>query len=122
MSNWILIYDGDCGFCRRQVAFVERYDARGLIEPIPFQAADLTHYGVTLEATEQAMHLVSPSGEVWRGAAAAREIFKLLPGARPLAWLFRLPGAMFIAERVYDWVARRRHRFGCDSEACHRGI
>ncbi len=121
MDRWLLIYDGDCGFCRRQIEIIERYDTQQLVQPVPFQGADLARYGLTRRATEEAMHLVSPSGEVWRGAAAAREIFRLLPRARPLVWLFKLPGSMFVAERVYAWVARRRHRFGCESEVCHRG-
>lgn len=121
MDRWLLIYDGDCGFCRRQIALIERHDVGGLLEPVPLQRADLQRYGLSREAAEEAMHLVSPGGEIWRGAAAAREILKLVPRGRPLAWIFKLPGAMFVAERVYGWVARRRHRFGCESAFCHRG-
>ena len=121
MKGWVLIYDGDCEFCRRQVRIVERRDTRGLVEPVPFQSADLERYGVSRRAAEEAMHLVSPAGAVWRGAQAARELLRLLPGLQPLAWLFRAPGAMFVAEHVYRWIARRRHRFGCQSAACRRG-
>ncbi len=122
MDKWLLIYDGDCEFCRRQIDLLERHDARNVIEPVPFQTADLSRYGLTRQATEEAMHLVSSSGSVWRGAAAAREILKLIPRGWILAWIFYLPGAMFVAERVYSWVARRRHRFGCESEVCQRGL
>jgi predicted DCC family thiol-disulfide oxidoreductase YuxK len=121
MDVWTLIYDGDCQFCRRQVDRLRRRDRRGRIEAVPFQTADLARFGIELPAAEDAMHLVTPTGTVWRGAEAARETFRLLPFARPLVWLFRAPGAMFAAERVYRWVARRRHRFGCDSSVCRRG-
>ena len=120
-ERWTLIYDGDCEFCRRQVDRVRRRDRRGRIEPLPFQTVDLTRYGIELAAAEEAMHLVGPSGTVWRGAEAARETLRLLPVGRPLVWLFSVPGAMFAAELVYRWVARRRHRFGCDSSVCRRG-
>lgn len=119
--DWILIYDGDCEFCQRQVRLVKRWDERGRIRPVPFREADLERLGVSRSAAEEAMHLVSPEGEVWRGAAAARETLKRLPKLSPLAVLFRLPGAMFVAERVYRWIAKRRHRFGCSSELCRRG-
>ncbi len=118
---WTLIFDGDCGFCRRQVRWIQRHDARGLIAPVPLQVADLDRYGVSRAAAEEAMHLVAPSGTVWRGAAAARELLRLLPGIRHLVWVFHIPGVMFVAERVYRWVARRRHRFGCESPVCRRG-
>ncbi|HSG82119.1 MAG TPA: DUF393 domain-containing protein [Gemmatimonadota bacterium] len=121
MKSWVLLYDGDCEFCRRQVNFLERHDTRGRIRAIPFQSANLESYAVTRRAAEEAMHLVSPDGAVWRGAEAARETLELLPRFEALAWLFRIPGAMFVAERVYQWIARRRHRFGCSSAACRRG-
>ena len=100
---------------------MKRWDSVGRIDPVPYQVAQLDSYGVSLQEAEQAMHLIAPSGVVWSGAAAARELLRLLPLLRPLAWLFRIPGVMLVAERVYRWVARRRHRFGCDSSACKRG-
>lgn len=120
MDRWTLIYDGDCEFCQRQVEFVKRWDTERRIEAIPFREAELERYGVSRAAAEEAMHLVVPSGAVWRGAAAAREVLRLLPRLRLTVWLFRLPGAMFVAERVYRWVARRRHHFGCSSAVCRR--
>jgi predicted DCC family thiol-disulfide oxidoreductase YuxK len=121
-SRWTMIYDGDCHFCRRQVRFIERWGRARRIEPVALQAADLERFGITRGAAEEAMHVVSPAGEVSRGAAAAVQVMRLLPGLRPLVWMFRLPGAMPAAEHVYRWVARRRHRFGCSSAACRRGL
>jgi predicted DCC family thiol-disulfide oxidoreductase YuxK len=121
MDRWTLIYDGDCQFCRRQVDRLRKIEKRGLVQATPFQTADLARFGIELRAAEEAMHLVAPSGTVWRGAEATRELLRLLPFGRPLVWLLRAPGAMFAAERVYRWLARRRHRFGCDSSVCRRG-
>ncbi len=116
-----LIYDGDCEFCRRQVDRVEGWDRNGRIQPIPFQSADLERYGVDRSAAEEAMHLITPRGEVFRGAEAAREVLRRLPGLRWAAAVFAIPGVPAIAERVYRWIARRRHRFGCSSGVCGRG-
>jgi predicted DCC family thiol-disulfide oxidoreductase YuxK len=120
-EEWTLIYDGDCEFCRRQVRWVERRDTRRRIRAVPFQSAELSRLGVSRAAAEEAMQLVSPEGTVWSGAAAAREVLRLLPRWRAASFTFGLPGAMAVAERVYGWVARRRHRLGCGSEACQRG-
>ncbi|KPK63921.1 MAG: hypothetical protein AMS21_06470 [Gemmatimonas sp. SG8_38_2] len=121
MWRWTLIYDGQCRFCQRQVELALGFDVDGRIDAVPFQSADPERFGVSRLAAEEAMHLVAPTGTVWRGAAATREIVRLLPRIRLLAWLFHLPGAMLIAERVYRSVAKRRHRFGCNSSACRRG-
>jgi predicted DCC family thiol-disulfide oxidoreductase YuxK len=120
-AKWTLLYDGDCEFCRRQVRLLERWDAERSIEAVPLQEAELGRYGISRPAAEEAMHLIAPSGRMWRGAEAVREILRLLPRARALAPLFRLPGVTPLAERVYRWVAKRRHRFGCSSAVCRRG-
>ncbi len=121
MWRWTLIYDGECDFCRRQVELALRWDANRRIDAVPFQTADLERFGVRRGAAEDAMQLVAPSGTVWSGAAAARELSRLLPCTRPFSWLFAVPGAMTVAEHTYRKIARRRHRFGCDSAACERG-
>lgn len=121
MWRWTLIYDGQCEFCRRQVERALRWDVNRRIDAVPFQTADLARYGVSRDAAANAMHLVAPSGTVWSGAAAARELSRLLPRTRPLSWLFAVPGAMIVAERSYRTIARRRHRLGCESAACGRG-
>lgn len=92
------------------------------VQTVPFQMADVAKYRVSREAAEEAMQLVAPGGRVYEGAEAAREILRLLPRGRPLWWIFKVPGAPFVSERVYRWVAKRRHRFGCNSEVCHRGV
>jgi predicted DCC family thiol-disulfide oxidoreductase YuxK len=67
------------------------------------------------------MHLIAPDGRIWRGATAAREVLALLPRWRWAAYLMRVPGVLAVAERVYDWIARRRHSMPCGSAVCRRG-
>ena len=64
---------------------------------------------------EEAMHLVSPDRQVLKGAAALPALLRMMPGGAPLAWLYRLPGAPWLAARVYRLVAGNRHRLGCDT-------
>lgn len=120
-ARYALLYDGECGFCRTWVERVRRRDREGRIEPIPFQRVDSKRYGIRRADLEEAMHLVAPDGRVWRGAAAAREVLRLLPGWRWASYALRIPGALAIAERVYRWIARRRHAIPCESGVCRRG-
>jgi predicted DCC family thiol-disulfide oxidoreductase YuxK len=122
-AAWTLIYDGDCAFCGRCVALVRRWDARGRVRAVPFQDPDALSGlpAIPRAALESAMHLVSPTGEVSAGAAALPVILRLLPLGTPVASLFRIPGVPVLASRVYETVARNRHRLGCGSTVCRRG-
>ena len=55
-----LIYDGNCGFCRRWVERVRRWDRRGRLEMVPYQTVDLeTRFpGVSRADCVERIHLV----------------------------------------------------------------
>ncbi|HEX4575412.1 MAG TPA: DUF393 domain-containing protein [Gemmatimonadales bacterium] len=104
-----LIYDGECGFCRSWVERVRRWDREHRLATVPFQdQRRVAALGVALPALAAAMHLVLPDGRVFAGADAAPELLRLLPGKRWLAALFRVPGVLPVARRVYSGIARRR--------------
>ncbi len=104
-----LIYDGECGLCQRSVDLVRRWDREHRVRLVPFQdESRVSGFGIPLPALAAAMHLVRPDGRVFAGADAAPEILRLLPGGGALAWVFRVPGVLPVARRVYAWIARRR--------------
>lgn len=105
-----LIYDGECGICRQAVARLRRWDREQVLHFVPFQdGAAVARFGVDLPALAAAMHLILPDGRVYAGADAVPELLRLFPGKRWLAVLFRVPGVLPIARRVYAWIAARRH-------------
>jgi predicted DCC family thiol-disulfide oxidoreductase YuxK len=104
-----LIYDGECGLCRRSVEVLRRWDREHRIALVPFQdQAAVARFGIPLPALAAAMHLVLPDGRVFAGADAVPELLRLLPGKGWWRWLFAVPGVRPIARRVYARVARRR--------------
>jgi predicted DCC family thiol-disulfide oxidoreductase YuxK len=111
VSRAIVVYDGNCGFCRRWVARVARWDRHARLEFVPYQTPDLEKRlpGVSRAECVQRVHLVDADGRVFAGAAAGREVLRRLPGGALWALPFRLPGALGVAERIYVWIA---HRFG----------
>lgn len=64
------------------------------------------------------MHLILPDGSVYRGARSLPALLPLLPGGVPLALVLRIPGVQAAADRLYAWIAARRHRLGCGSGKC----
>ena len=105
-----LIYDGECGICRRSMELVRGWDREHRITYIAFQDPAAARFGIPLPALAAAMQLVfpGPAPRVYSGADAVPEILKLLPGKRPLARVFDVPGARPVARRIYAWIAARR--------------
>lgn len=119
----VLLYDGSCGFCRSWVRRLQRVDREERIDFLPSQDRGARPDLPPLEdaLVNRAIHFITPDGQVHQGADAAPVILRLLPRWRHAAWLFRIPGVRSIARLTYDWIAVRRHRFGCGPEGCGVG-
>ena len=110
-----LIYDGGCPLCRGGMRWVERRALRGQFEFIPCRSPERRQRFPWMadETCLEAMHLVFPDGRVLAGDRAIPEILRRLRGWRWLAGLFDLPGARWLAPRLYRWVARHRYATAC---------
>lgn len=122
LSRPVLLFDGGCGFCRKWVARLARWDRAGRIELVPSEErsaiAGLPHIDDT--ELDRAMHLVTPDGRVYRGARSVPPLLRYLPGGMVLRPLFSIPGVRPIADRLYERIAANRHRLGCGGTACRR--
>ncbi|WP_426744577.1 lipase maturation factor family protein [Myxococcus faecalis] len=105
----LLLYDADCGFCRRWVArWKQRSD--GGVRFLPGRSWLLLLLGIPRRNMRRATQLVEPSGRVTQGAEA---VFRAL--ARSPRWLTRgmaklglLPGVLGVSQVVYGVIARNR--------------
>jgi pimeloyl-ACP methyl ester carboxylesterase/predicted DCC family thiol-disulfide oxidoreductase YuxK len=102
----MLLYDGECAFCRRQV---ERLRARvgGAVRFEPFQGAgDVA--GVPTGELARAVHFVDTEGRVSSGAEA---VYRTLAagGRTARLWMYRhVPGFNPLSEWGYRVIARHR--------------
>lgn len=119
----ILLFDGSCGFCLAWVERFRRFDREGHVEFIAAEDRDRDSRvsDLSSEALARAVHLVLPDGRIFTGARTLRPLLSLLPRWKVLAPILRLPGVEPLADRVYAWIAARRHRFGCSPEGCGAG-
>jgi predicted DCC family thiol-disulfide oxidoreductase YuxK len=111
MSDAVLLYDADCGFCRWAVDKLLAWDRAGRVRPAALQSpqADRLLPGLDEETKMASWHLVI-DGDVYSGGAAAAPLLRLLPGGRPFAPVVAaFPG---VTARAYRLVARNRDRFG----------
>jgi predicted DCC family thiol-disulfide oxidoreductase YuxK len=76
---------------------------------------------LTREALLEAIHCITVEGTIHRGARCLRFVGLRMPLLIPLAVVLWLPGVIWVAEKVYQWVSRNRHLlsrlFGC-KDAC----
>jgi predicted DCC family thiol-disulfide oxidoreductase YuxK len=106
-----ILYDSDCGFCKWSLDKILIWDRRRRLRPVAIQSAegDELLAGVPPDRRLDSWHLVEQGGELHSAGAAAAPLARLLPGGRPLAFLFgRFPR---ITDRAYRWVANHRDRF-----------
>jgi predicted DCC family thiol-disulfide oxidoreductase YuxK len=93
----VLLYDRDCGFCKWSLDKILAWDRGGRLRPVPIQGEEGERLlaAVDRETRLDSWHLVTPARQVLSAGAAAEPLARLLPGGRPLAFVFRsFPGIM----------------------------
>src|SRR5205085_2611294 len=102
----LLIFDGDCHFCRR---WIERWRelTRDAFEYAPFQEVADRFREIPREHFEQAVHFIDADGSVYRGAQA---VFRSLGTRAKISnWCYEhVPGFASVTEAAYAFIARRR--------------
>ena len=108
----VLIYDGDCDFCRYWLA---RWRAclGERLEYIPFQDPQVPARfpNLSVERLKTAVHLVEPDGAVHFGARAVFEALELGWSRLPIRAYRHIPGVAWLSERGYRLVAGHRPFF-----------
>lgn len=119
----VVIFDGSCGFCRRQVqrlhwlargnlAFLSLHDSR-VRELVP----ELTH-----DQLMKQMVVVRPDGKYFGGAAAVRYLSRKLPRLWPLCPLLHIPFSLPFWQYCYRRVAENRYQISasqvCGGDSC----
>lgn len=118
----VLVYDGDCPFCLKQIARIRRWDRAESFEYVPRRTPGLEERFPKLAEGDfnTGMRLVSPDGSIHVGADAVYQIARALPFWRRLAWLYRVPGLRRLARGIYAWIAAHRRSLAgtCEDDVC----
>ena len=122
-ATHIVLYDGDCSLCAFQMRVLTWLDWFNTVSLLPIanpRAAEIAP-SITREQLLEAIHCVAKDGRIYRGARCLRYIGMRMPMAVPLALVLWIPGVIWVAEKIYNWVSRHRYLlsrlFGC-KEAC----
>lgn len=104
----LLIYDGDCAFCRRCVEYGRNLTGDA-VDYRPYQQVAAQFPYIPIEQFRAAAQFVDRDGSVSSGAEAVFRALAHAPGYGWLLWLYRHSGHFAaLSEAAYRWVARHR--------------
>ncbi len=108
----IVLYDGECGFCKVILAVLLSWDRARRLEPVPIESARGERLLAEVAPGDRlaSWHLVDGACAVHSGGAGIPIVLAALPGGAPLAaTAARFPRT---TSRAYCWVASRRAQLG----------
>lgn len=107
----VILYDGECGFCATSVRFVWKRDRAGLFHFAAIQSPKgrslLREHGV--EQPRLDTFYLLDGERLYERSEAGLRVCRELPRYRVPAGLGLLISRP-LRDRVYDWIARNRHR------------
>ena len=120
----VVIYDGQCNFCRSQVRNLKRLDWGG--RRLAFLSLHDPRVGerypdLTMDQLMEQMYVVDQSGNRHAGADAVRYLSRRLPSLWVAAPILHLPGTAGLWRWLYCQVAKRRYKLAgknCENDAC----
>ena len=105
----LLIYDGECEYCRRWIARW-KITTEGQVEYLSYQELGERFSEIPREQFKEAVHFIEPDGSVCSGAEA---VFKCLHLSSKKSWLYRLycKFSLFArgSEKIYQLVSKNRY-------------
>ena len=117
-----VLYDGQCRFCRSQIALLRRLDVFGALRYTSLHDEQVARDFPELpqERLREEMVVVDRAGTARGGAEAVRYLSRRLPLLWPLALVLHIPGSLPVWDWLYRLVARNRMRLGgrCEEGTC----
>lgn len=115
----LIVFDGECGFCSKDVDFVLRHDAKALFRFTPAQSelgtALMRHYGFKTDNYETS--LLIENGVAYPRSDGVLRVLQLLGGMPGVtAYLRFIPRVL--RDGVYDLVARNRMKIAGQRKTC----
>ena len=119
----MLIYDGQCNFCRASVGSLRRLDWTGRLAYISLHDPRVSQRWPELshEQLMEQIWLVTENGGRYGGADAMRYLSLRMPSLWLAAPLLNFPFAMPLWRKIYRWIARNRYRVAgrnCENGGC----
>jgi predicted DCC family thiol-disulfide oxidoreductase YuxK len=109
----VMLYDGECGLCRRSAFTVAMLDWLHRMRLVDFRDTEVRKEhapDLTLKDLDRSMHVRLPDGRYRKGFYAFRVLAARIPAAWPLWPFLYVPGVPWIGERIYRRIADNRNK------------
>ena len=111
-----LIYDDNCGFCKKSLKKVKKFDLFNRINLIPSYATEKYPNEMKKTRLDLEMGAVDENNEIFYGADAFEQVFSRVPLFWPIAILMKIPGVIYLARLCYKTIAKNRNKLS--NEEC----
>jgi len=114
-----VLFDSDCPLCTFQMKLITWLDWFNRVRLLPIKDPKSAELAPKLTRHDllEAIHCVTPEGNIHRGARCIRFLGFRLPLLFPLSLILWIPGVIYIAEAIYMCISRNRlllsKLFGC---------
>jgi predicted DCC family thiol-disulfide oxidoreductase YuxK len=117
-----VLYDGQCRFCRGQIAILQRLDLSARLQFTSLHDPSVARDFPEIPPADLLgqMYVVDRRGRARGGAEAVRYLSRRLPLLWPLALPLHVPGTLPLWQSLYRFVARHRYAIAgrCDGGSC----
>lgn len=119
----VVIYDGNCQFCRGQVDRLRWWDGGGRLAFLSLHDPSVNQFcpDLTHDQLMEQMYVVERRGGRHGGAAAIRYLSRRLPSLWWVAPILHIPFSLPLWQWLYRQVAIRRYRWNQPQSDCENG-
>ncbi|MEZ6095620.1 MAG: DUF393 domain-containing protein [Pirellulaceae bacterium] len=109
----LVIFDGHCQFCSRQVLRLHRWDGKGRLRFLSLHDPRVSEWfpELTHEQLMEEMYVIDHGKHQYRGADGFRFLTTKLPRLWPLAPVLNFPFMLPVWSWCYRQIARQRYRW-----------
>ncbi len=122
-----IVYDGQCGFCRRSLDQLKVMDLFCRCEYLDYHSVtnlSSLHPALTQEAAARQMYVLTPNGKLFGGFFAFRQLAWIMPMLFPLLFILYLPFMDWTGSAAYRWIAGHRYllhaKNSCNNDRCRK--
>jgi len=108
---FILLYDGQCPFCRKSVQILKGMDFLKTLTYVDLHEVrdfKALHPQLTKELVLSQLYLLEPNGKMYGGFDVFRRVCFLMPILYPAILILYFPGMKWIGPFVYRLIAKNR--------------